>query len=195
MRKTLLVALLVAAGAALGGTVLRNPIAYAATNVPQMFVSNDSAHAVPVREQNLDAGNNLRVHEQGTANVNVTNTYDPARSAITASVLDQIDPGVIAQLTGTGWYSVPAGKRLVIQYVGGGCGEEITSATLLTTYGTGDDAILIPWPLEINAAHDVTQPVTIYVEPGTGDRIAIGRNSSTGTAFCRLHFSGYLVSV
>jgi hypothetical protein len=38
-----------------------------------MFVANDSSHPVPVREQNLDTSGNIKLHEQGTANVNVTN--------------------------------------------------------------------------------------------------------------------------
>jgi hypothetical protein len=42
-----------------------------AAQISSVFVTNDAAHAVPVREQNLDNGN-IKVHEEGTANVNVT---------------------------------------------------------------------------------------------------------------------------
>jgi hypothetical protein len=44
-----------------------------AAQITSVFVTNDASHAVPVREQALD-GSNIRVHEEGTANVNVTNT-------------------------------------------------------------------------------------------------------------------------
>ena len=44
-----------------------------AAQIANVFVTNDASHAVPVPEQALDNAN-LKVHEQGTANVNVTNT-------------------------------------------------------------------------------------------------------------------------
>jgi hypothetical protein len=66
--------LVVAVGVALGATVFRTDIAQATgLKKPQsVIVDNTAAQAVPVREQNLDSGN-IKVHEQGTANVNVTN--------------------------------------------------------------------------------------------------------------------------
>lgn len=85
MRKSVVTAILVLlVGTVLGGTVLRLPIAYADTTaaaVFNVFVNNDSAHAVPVREQNLDANGNIKTHEQGTANVNVTNSSLPVAPA------------------------------------------------------------------------------------------------------------------
>lgn len=51
-----------------------------AAQISTVFVSNDAAHAVPVREQALDANGNLKVHEQGTASVNVGNAFVPVRS-------------------------------------------------------------------------------------------------------------------
>jgi hypothetical protein len=44
-----------------------------AAQISNVFVTNDSAHPVPVQEQRTDANGNIKVHEQGTANVNVTN--------------------------------------------------------------------------------------------------------------------------
>src|SRR6185437_9559586 len=43
-----------------------------AAQISSVFVSNDASHAVPVREQNRDGNGNIKVHEQGTANVNVS---------------------------------------------------------------------------------------------------------------------------
>jgi hypothetical protein len=84
---------LVVTGAVLGATVLREPLAQAAASVPSFFVTNDSAHPVPVREQNLDASGNIKVHEQGTAavheqgtaNVNVTNGSIPVTGTVNVS--------------------------------------------------------------------------------------------------------------
>jgi len=78
MRKqaTLGALLLVGLGVALGATVFRTDIAQA-TGIDKpaenVIVKNTPAQAVPVREQNLDGSGDVKVHEQGTANVNVTN--------------------------------------------------------------------------------------------------------------------------
>ena len=44
-----------------------------ADSISKVFVTNDPAHPVPVQEQRTDASGNIKVHEQGTANANVTN--------------------------------------------------------------------------------------------------------------------------
>lgn len=64
--------LLVGAGVALGATVFRTDIAEATGLAQAVTVDNTPANAVPVREQNRDGNGNIKVHEQGTANVNVT---------------------------------------------------------------------------------------------------------------------------
>jgi hypothetical protein len=63
MRKALIPAfLLVLSSTVLGATVLREPLAKAAAGaIPSVSVSNSSAHAVPVREQNLDGSGDIRV--------------------------------------------------------------------------------------------------------------------------------------
>jgi hypothetical protein len=45
-----------------------------AAQVTSVFVTNDAAHPVLVQEQRADAQGNVKVHEQGTADVNVTNS-------------------------------------------------------------------------------------------------------------------------
>jgi hypothetical protein len=75
MRKTLI--LVVVAGvvaAALGATVLREPIAQAASPFTNVIVGNTSTNPVPVTEQNLDGNGNVRVHEQGVAAVHEQGT-------------------------------------------------------------------------------------------------------------------------
>ena len=73
-RATISALLLVGVGVVLGTTVFRTDIAQATgleKPAQNVIVNNTAANAVPVREQNLD-GQNIRVHEEGTANVNVT---------------------------------------------------------------------------------------------------------------------------
>jgi hypothetical protein len=75
MRKALMsVASILLVGLVLGSTVFRAQVAHAASSVLNVFVTNDTSHAVPVRDQNTDANGDIKVHEQGTANVNVTNS-------------------------------------------------------------------------------------------------------------------------
>jgi hypothetical protein len=74
MKKLLIPTLLLVLGSVvLGATVFRAPLASAAGGIPSMFVANDKKQPLPVEEQNLDADGNIKVHEQGTADVNVTN--------------------------------------------------------------------------------------------------------------------------
>jgi hypothetical protein len=75
MRKALIPAFLLLLGSTiLGATALREPLARAAVPIASVFVTNDASRPVPVREQNLDADGNVKVHEQGTAKVDVTNS-------------------------------------------------------------------------------------------------------------------------
>jgi hypothetical protein len=82
--------LLIVIGAALGATVLHEPIATAASPFTNVIIGNTSANPVPIAEQNLDGDGNARVHEQGTAavheqgtaNVNVTNSSIPVTGTV-----------------------------------------------------------------------------------------------------------------
>jgi len=89
--------LLVVCGAALGATVLHEPIASAASPFTNVIVGNDATNPVPVAEQNRDANGNVRVHEQGTAavheqgtaNVNVTNGSIPVTGTVSVASATQ----------------------------------------------------------------------------------------------------------
>src|SRR5437773_863757 len=81
----------------LGATVFRDEIAQAA-----QIVSADITSP-------LDQQGNVKVHEQGIANVSVRNASVPFVQAGT--------PITIAVGSNEGAYTVPSGKRLVIQYV------------------------------------------------------------------------------
>src|SRR5262245_27550767 len=76
MRRPLVfVGLAMLTGVVLAATVFRNDVAKAtglAGSAP-VTVMNTATNAVPVKEQNLDSGN-IKVHEEGTADVHVTNS-------------------------------------------------------------------------------------------------------------------------
>jgi hypothetical protein len=66
--------LTIAVALGLGSTVLRSPLAEAASPFTDVIVGNSSSNPVPVAEQNVDANGDLKVHEQGTAAVSIQNT-------------------------------------------------------------------------------------------------------------------------
>jgi hypothetical protein len=67
-------AALIVGSMVLGATVLREPIATAASPFTNVIIGNTSTNPVPVSEQNVDATGNVRVHEQGTAAVHEQGT-------------------------------------------------------------------------------------------------------------------------
>jgi len=88
--------LLICVGVVLGATVFRSDIAQATGLAQLVTVNNTAAQAVPVREQNLDGGN-IKVHEEGTTKVKVTNASLSVQPA--------------APITGGGWIAIyPAGQ-------------------------------------------------------------------------------------
>jgi hypothetical protein len=113
------IALMIAALAVLlGATVFRDQVAGAAGSVPSFFVSNDSAHPVPVTVQNASTGGTVPVHEQGTPNVNVTNTVaasDVDQRTATRFGPYQAHPDELRELIPRD--AVPAGKKFIVSYI------------------------------------------------------------------------------
>jgi hypothetical protein len=85
--------LLILCGAALGATVLHEPIATAASPFTNVIVGNTTDNPVPVAVQNTGSGGTVpvheqgtaAVHEQGTASVNVTNSSIPVTGTVTVA--------------------------------------------------------------------------------------------------------------
>ena len=121
----LMALLLVGVGVVLGVTVFRSDIAQATGLAQSVTVDNTSAQAVPVREQDLDASGNIRVHEQGVVRDDHTNITFHA----------QTNSGSPKNCLNDDIYTVPAGKQFVAQFV------SINSATG-TSLTTANQAIL-----------------------------------------------------
>jgi hypothetical protein len=81
MNKWLFAIGLVGGSLLLGGTVLREPIAFAAQSVSATIIGP------------LDANGNVKVHEQGTADVNVTNTDLGVHGTVSVSTPSPISSG------------------------------------------------------------------------------------------------------
>jgi hypothetical protein len=107
---------LVVLSSVLGATVFREDIAHAAGGMVSVFVTNDTSHPVPVREQATDANGNLKVHEQGIAEVNVTNgslSVAPALPITGGGNVTTIDAGT------DGTFTPPATASAVTMFLTG----------------------------------------------------------------------------
>ena len=100
MRKGLIASALVLTAVVLGASVFREQVASAADKVQSVFVTNDASHPVPV-----------------------TSADDPGRQAFAFFKSDSWDSGDSHDVS----FTVPAGKRLVI--------EAVSISGLLDTHG------------------------------------------------------------
>jgi hypothetical protein len=107
--------LFVGLAAVLGATVFRDQVAWAAQSVDAHITNVDDNGNVKVHEQGTVsvnvANSSVPTHEQGTANVSVTNASLP--------VAEAGEPLTIEFPAQGNHYTVPSGKRLVIEYVNG----------------------------------------------------------------------------
>jgi len=101
---------LVLIGVVLGATMFRSDIAQATGLAQAVTVSNTPAQAVPVREQNLD-GSNIRVHEQGTAQVSGTVGLSGSANTVKIDTQNNAVAATIPPATATGaqFFVEPAG--------------------------------------------------------------------------------------
>jgi hypothetical protein len=159
-----------------------------------------------VREQNLDGNGLVRVHEQGTAQVSVVNSPE-VRIAATNPYQRTVSASNKTSQVENLQVPVPAGKRLVIQYVsvfaevplgqtasaavtGQGLASPAQSSTVRLAMPRsstfGDRAFLIG-----------SQEVVLNAGPGSGSTLfaAIARSAEEGTWDAQLTVSGYLVDL
>jgi hypothetical protein len=162
--------LLVGVGVVLGSTVFRADIAQATGLAQSVTVTNTP----------------LPVHEQGTASVNVTNTSVPVHEQGVASVLHAGTPTTV-QFSNLTLYTVPAGKRFVIEYVSGY--SNTSGYMVLEVLGGGVANFILPTTDASNEFVNrwvMSHPVTIFAGPGA-QLEAIGGTDAQITA------TGYLL--
>jgi hypothetical protein len=206
MRRSVLVLSLVLVSAAAGGVLFDDRVVQAAAKIME------------VAEQNLDSNGFIRVHEQGTANVAVTNfpatqsvivsnlpatqnvavTNLPLREPFTAgeSIVAQTIPD--GDFSGEHTFNVPAGTRLVI--------EAVNAQFLLPSSqppfvlfidavhnGTTYRYRFSAHALALGGYHNVEAQTTIHADPGSTVRVVASRFPNTaGNASFVYSVSGYL---
>jgi hypothetical protein len=187
----------------LGTPVLREHVAKAAPAIMQVFVVNDTRNPVPV-------------HEQGTADVNVTNvplgvhlTNVPLAVRVTGEtpVQRQLQLDFGGNQIASDTYIVPANKRLRIELVTYDQFDSLLELNKFLVTTTVDSQKVIH-SLKISrldsSVDAVTEPVLIYADPGTKVEFEVvlsGLSSKkcpgsfTFVPNCSGSFSGVLIDV
>jgi hypothetical protein len=161
----------------------------------------------------LPSGTSVRIDNTVTDPVRVRNVNDALQPVqVTANCATDPDFGTLGCGPGT-FYTVPAGKRLVIEYASMdiGCilpGQAVTLAITTTTNGVdathfamapaaagpGVTAIACNLP-SASSITAVGQVVRLYADAGTFVSVAANRNSNVGQMDATISISGYLMDV
>jgi hypothetical protein len=103
-----------------------------AAQITSVFVTNTASHPVPVNETNTDANGNIKIHEQGTANVNVLGTIS-ARQSIPSTAFSKVVSGAFQVVSGPD----PGGTHYAITSISvDNSGSSPALAELQGVYGT-----------------------------------------------------------
>jgi hypothetical protein len=180
---------LVLVGVVLGATVFRSDIAQATGLAQSVTVNNTSSNPVPV-------------HEQGTANVSVVDNHEPFQRALNLNLSD-------GQFSDDALFTVPAGKRLVVQYIAVSAfvppDEGVSVAYRVgDALGTAAGVPIVSGGLQRSSAGDHVAwagggPVLAYATAGQNFWVFLDRESSVtpltapGTASMTAIVAGYLV--
>lgn len=180
MRKALVPTLVLVLGsAALGATVFREQIASAAPGIQDVFVTNSTREPVPV-------------HEQGTAEVSVTNAPLAVRESGEQPVQQALEWQFSGVCIADDTYTVPAGKYLRI--------EHVTFFQLVAQDRIGAFSVQTSLPsgaaehfLE-HTENGTSELVSIYASPGSVVTFRVVFRPITGCAGLeRGSFSGVLI--
>jgi hypothetical protein len=161
MKKCSFVALLLVGATILGSTVLREPIARAAQSLDATIVGpldgqgNVKVHeqgTANVREQNLDRLGDIKVHEQGR----VSTRSDNDEVSITKRVSNSECSGLL--------YTVPYGKQLVLEYISAWTSAPGAEGGAIDVFSTGQEpSPTLPFVFEPQAAGESASETVHYV--------------------------------
>jgi len=145
------------------------------------------------------------VANNATNPVRIRNVDNPVQQAVTFSTEVTVADGSFGEVN-LNAFAVPAGKRLVLEYVSGHASLQpgqkplvgmITALNFsgflhnLTAVPQGDFSAISARPEEFT----INQPLRLYSDGGFSLGIQLTRNASAGLALLQLTFSGYLVDL
>jgi hypothetical protein len=177
-------------------------VSLSAANPSPVLVTNSGAgQALPVVAQGTtNVAGNLTVAKTTTSPVQVRDVGNPTRHAFQTSLCAHVGSGCAPEPTS---FAVPAGQRLVLEYVSGTCGIGSTIQffipTLLMTVGGVTTfqplhavPVLGPQP---GSRFDISQQMRAYADPGTSVAFQYEVIGGDDIVACDVNLSGYLVSM
>ncbi|KRA29873.1 MULTISPECIES: hypothetical protein [unclassified Nocardioides] len=184
----------------LGGLLFGGPGAHAAGALLNVIVANDSAHPVPV-------SGSVAVNNTGANPVPVTGNVGVSGSVAVADNREPFEKRVdLADAGGsvdTGNFQVPAGKRLVVEFISASVNVPSGQTPLLSA-NAGTGALGFPIPVQLqgvgngNAFYEGATPVLDFAAPGSFYSITLERQlpaggQVTGDGGGYVYLSGYLI--
>ncbi|WP_182378937.1 hypothetical protein [Nocardioides sp. WS12] len=184
----------------LGGVLFGGPGAHAAGAILNVFITNDAAHPVPV-------SGSVAVNNTGANAVPVTGDVGVSGSVSVADDREPFETRVNLTDAGTtldtGNFQVPAGKRLVVEFISASVNVPSGQTPLLSANAsTGGLGFPIPVALQGvgngNAFYNGATPVLDFADPGSYYVISLERQLPAGGAVTGdgggyVYVSGYLI--
>jgi hypothetical protein len=168
------------------------------TNTPTVnLASGASVNVTNTPTVNLASGASIGINNT-TANPVLVRSVDDAVRQIFQKQVDLIwADGTYGQNT---FFSVPSGKRLVIEHVSAIAHDLGQHPTMfrVTTFAGGQQVIhflVSSSQGESGRQFVASQQMRIYADPGTGVVVGADREFNTGTGTATISVSGYLVDV
>lgn len=148
------------------------------------------------------AGPNITITPAGnTLTIAATGSSTPATTAFQATIIGNWGDGDgIAQ----GTLAIPAGKRLVVEFVSITISLVLGQSVVDTLVTSTVDGVQVSYRLAVSAnssfptspfSHTVDKPVRIYSDGGTSLNVSIARTPASGGASFTVAISGYLVDL
>jgi len=184
----------------LGGVLFGGPGAHAAGALLNVFVSNDAAHPVPVAGS-VAVSNTSEKPVPVTGDVGVSGSVSVADDREPFEIrVDLTDAGAT---TDSGSFQVPAGKRLVVEFISARVNVPSGQTPLLSA-NASTGALGFPVPVELqgvgngNAFHAGATRVLDFAAPGSYYSITLERQLPAGGAVTGdgggfVYVSGYLI--
>jgi hypothetical protein len=183
--------LLICVGIVLGATVFRSDIAQATGLAQSVTVNNTPAQAVPVTQQGTAT---VRVTNERTQPLPTSDVNAPARTPV--KVATRVD----VQAAAVDLYTVPSGKRLVLEYIDAGGVSAVgpIGARFDIRHPDFHDPDILNFPLTVMQfptppafqEYAMSEEVTIYL--GAGETIE-WRGGANPSGYLDINLYGYLV--
>jgi|SRR5262249_54854649 len=159
-----------------------------------------ASHAPTVFPVSAQGAQDVRVVNFEKEAVPVFDVENPARQAFQTDLTVLMREGISSDDAGM---MVPAGKRLVIEYVSGRAelpAGQFLNTVALSTHVSSSQVVHYVQPTLLganptDAFFSIGQLVKIYADPGIEVHFILRRSSSTGSASARVSLSGYLVDL